>query len=251
MLKQTLSCATFVHEEGQKDLVSSTLSKFYSIDVDNCLDNSYETIEYLKNNHPDVLFLNLEYADLLSIINKPPFIIGVGKPCSIKKLRFYLNSGFTDFVFTPTTEREIRIVIGKIMHMHATLQDENHYPMAAEESRAKYNQTEISADSTNSIFINSGKRRGACRVPLNEILYAKNTGNEVKLILENGSSKYDKTTLRNFQRKLPNKFMKINRSIVINTEKVKRINKRSVILGDETFNVTRSFYKQFSRFFKI
>lgn len=249
MLKQTLSCATFVHEEGQKNLVSSTLSKFYSIDIDHCLDSSYDTIEYLKNNHPDVLFLNLEYADLLSIVNKPPFIIGVGKPCSIKKLRFYLNSGFTDFVFTPTTEREIRIVIGKIMHMHATLQDENHYAMTAEESKAKYNSLDM--DSVNSIFINSGKRQGACRVPLSEIIYAKNAGNEVKLILENGPSKYDKTTLRNFQRKLPNKFMKINRSIVINTEKVKRINKKSVMIGDETFNVTRSFYKQFSRFFKI
>lgn len=250
MSKLPIKCSMFVLKEEEQSQLQTFLSEFYSFSVDKVLHNSSEALEYLNQNRPPILFLDLEMFEILKVVQKPPFVVGVGSINGYKKLKDCLGLGFSDFIFTPIEKSNVQNVMGKILNFYGYLFSASENLAIASEDSIQYNQSDVSFQTNKDFIFIKDKKNGYCRVFCDEILYAQSVGNEMRVMKENGSVVYDKKNLKNFVRQLPgNKFLKINRSTVINTNKVNRIDKKNVTINNTVFKVTRSFYKSFSRYF--
>ena len=123
-----------------------------------------------------------------------------------------------------------------------------------EENQAHYNHQQISESLSNNeyMFINGNKKIGSIKIYFHEIIFINSVSNVIRVNLENGVIKYVHTTLKNFQKKLPaNKFLKINRSIVVNIDKVIKVNRKNITVNNETFVVSRPFYKKFAEALRL
>jgi DNA-binding LytR/AlgR family response regulator len=78
-------------------------------------------------------------------------------------------------------------------------------------------------------------------------LYIKKIGNQVCVCFEDGAKKYFRSNLKMFQSKFPkSRFQKINRSVVVNMDKVSGVMKNKVLIaGNANFELSRSFKKEF------
>jgi len=250
MPKMPIKCSMFVLKEDEQSLLQNILSEFYSFCVDRVLHNCSEALEYLNQNRPPILFLDLEMYEILKIVQKPPFVVGVGSINGYKKLKDCLELGFSDFIFTPIEKNNVQNVMGKILNFYGYLFSAPEIQAVASEDSIQYNQTEVSFQTNKDFIFIRDKKNGYCRVFCDEILYAQSVGNEMRVMKENGTVVYDKKNLKNFFKQLPgNNFLKINRSTVINANKVNRIDKKNVTINNVVFKVTRSFYKSFSKYF--
>ena len=250
MSKLPIKCSMFVLKEEEQSQLQNFLSEFYSFNVDKVLHSSSEALEYLNQNRPPILFLDLEMFDLLKVVQKPPYVVGVGFINGYKKMKDFLELGFSDFIFTPIEKSNVQNVMGKFLNIHGYMLSVPENRTLASEDCIQYNQTDVSFQTNKDFIFIRDKKNGYCRVFCDEILYAQSVGNEMRVVKENGSVVYDKKNLKNFVRQLPgNSFLKINRSTVINTNKVNRIDKKNVTINNMVFRVTRSFYKSFAKYF--
>ena len=112
-----------------------------------------------------------------------------------------------------------------------------------EEANMAYNQEEH----PKSVFIIGTRNEESIRIVFDNVLYFKKVGNQVCVYFENGFRKYFRSNLKMFQSKFPkNKFQKINRSVVVNMDKVTGVIKNRVLINDNaTFELSRSFKKTF------
>ena len=75
----------------------------------------------------------------------------------------------------------------------------------------------------------------------------KKVGNQVCVFFEDGYRKYFRSNLKMFQAKFPkSQFQKINRSVVVNMDKVTGLIKNRVLIANnDKFEISRSFKKEF------
>jgi DNA-binding LytR/AlgR family response regulator len=73
----------------------------------------------------------------------------------------------------------------------------------------------------------------------------KKMGDQISVHFEDGSSRSFRGNLKMFHKKFPNsKFKKVNKSVVVNMDKVVGMNKNRIKINEEThFEVSRSFKK--------
>lgn len=250
MSKLLINCSMLVPDKQEQKLLTSFLSEFYSINMDQVLNTRSEALEYLNRKHPTVLFLDLEHSDILHFIQKPPYVIGVGTLNGYKKIKNCLGWGFSDFIFSPIKKENVQNVMGKFLNLHEYLVGTQEEDGLAFENRIIYNEPDLKFHTDRDFIFINDRKNGYCRVFCDEILYAESVGNEIRVTKENGGTVYDKKNLKNFIKQLPaHKFLKINRSTVINIHKVNRIDKNNVTINNMVFRVTRTFYKSFSKYF--
>ena len=249
MIKKPVNCSIFVLDPEQQSLLNSCISEFYTLTVTRILSSRSEAMEYLNQNRPTILFLDLEMQDLLHFISKPPYIIGIGPKNAQKKIKEFLNFGFSDFIFYPIQRDDVQNVLGKFFNLHKCLSGaQNEEPLAAED-RILYNSADLKFQTNKDFIFVNDRKNGYCRVFCDEILYAQNVGNEIRVVKENGGTVYDKKNLKNFIKMLPpHNFLKINRSTVINLHKVNRVDKKNITINNTVFKVTRTFYKTVAKY---
>jgi DNA-binding LytR/AlgR family response regulator len=81
------------------------------------------------------------------------------------------------------------------------------------------------------------------RIRFNDILYFKSDNNYVDIIIE--EKKYvERNTLENILKKLPNNFVRVHRSYVVNMSKIKTLKNNQLIVKNERIPVSRK-YKEF------
>jgi len=239
-----------VAETEQQNLLNSILSEFYSLNIDRVLHSRGEAMEYLTQKHPTVLFLDVEQNDILRLIQKPPYVIGVGNVNGYKKIKDFLELGFSDFIFAPIEKENVQNVMAKFLNLYEHLSGIRENKNFAFENSIQYNESDLKFQTDKDFIFINDRKNGYCRVFCDEILYAQSVGNEIRVIKENGTPVYDKKNLKNFVKQLPpRKFLKINRSTVINIHKVNRIDKKNVTINNMVFHVTRTFYKPFTKYF--
>ena len=80
-------------------------------------------------------------------------------------------------------------------------------------------------------------------LPLEEILFIESMDDYVKIHLTNDEVVITKEKISTFETKLPETFVRIHRSFIVNKHKVSAFNKETLTVGNQTLTISRSYKK--------
>ena len=232
-------------EESKVALLRDLLSNFYSLKIALVCHHPAEAIEYLNNHRPTIFFVDMSFADILHDVRKPPFIVGLCDAINTKRVKQFLKMGFFEIFYAPYTERDLNSIMGKVLNIYSTYNKIDHRILKrVEEDRLSYNANDYAMKS---VFILGTRNEESTRIVFDKVLYVRKVGNQVCVCYEDGSRKYFHSNLKMFISKFPrSRFQKINRSVVVNMDKVTGVMKNRVIIANNAnFEVSRSFKKSF------
>jgi len=238
-----LTAIIFIRKVSLCKELSNLLSQFTSLMTVEILHEHLRCIEKLDHYHPDILFIDLEdsvmdYKEFLTLINKPPFIIGLIQNQEKTEIMNYLDDGIFDLLSVQNLDLNYFCKkMKKIKFIVKTMNEKEDKGFVEDyNDLLKYN----SKKKPESIFVKHEKT--AVRVRFDEILYIKNMGTTLKLCLINNKVLYHKSTLKKFIEQLPDDFfVRINNATIVNFRKVDIFEKNSVFIQNKDFPVTRVY----------
>lgn len=211
---KTLQCIIADDEPIARQILESYIQEFPGLNVLASFKNAFEVMEFLQTTSVDLLFLDINMPKLsgLSLLKtlqqKPNVIITTAYP-------EHAIEGFelsvTDYLLKPfSLERFIQAV--QKVREKPSLQKET-VLMNSEEAAT-------------SIFVKSDKQ--IIKVDLNEISHIEAYGNYIRIYTD--QMILTQQTLSNFLEKLPNNFIRIHKSSIINFNHVKLIDGNQIML---------------------
>jgi two-component system LytT family response regulator len=215
--------AIIVDDESEaRDLLAALLEDYENISVTAQLSSVDEAIAFIATNPPDLVFLDIQMpkkngfdlAIALRNLNIKTHIIFV-TAYDQYAIQAVKHAAF-DYLLKPINEEELRDTINRF--------------------QAKKPKTGI-VDKIDDLLVvindNFRKKRfntrsGFIMLNYSDILYMDADGNYSKIFLTNGTQEIVTQSLGQMEEELPaNNFFRINRSIIINTKYLARVNRRN------------------------
>lgn len=211
---KTLNCIIADDEPIARSILENYISEIPNLNLVAQCKNAFEVMDFLQNNHADVLFLDINMPKLsgLSLLKsqhiKPQVIITTAYP-------EYAIEGFelsvTDYLLKPfSLERFLQAVM----------------KVQKEQPKQEASFIPIQEESTQHIFVKSDKK--IIRIAYDSIDHIEAYGNYIKLYTD--KMILTPNTLSNFLDKLPENFIRIHKSFVINFDKLKSIEGNMIML---------------------
>ena len=184
--------------------IKGVLEDFPSMNYSGSVDNYKSAIDLVLQKKPNLIFLNIDNAshsvtEFISDINEymetVPYIVAL----SSTKVKAYeaIKLNCIDFVLTPASELEVR------------------------KSTLKFKK-KLLTSSKRTICIKSYKDYQY--IPVDDILFLKADNNTTDFHLNDGRTITAYKTLKTFEDILPNNFLRIHKSYIINMDYVTRVN---------------------------
>lgn len=235
-----LSCVICTNEKSIEEKIASKLQSFECFDIIEIPKSQSELVGKLSQVKTDVLFIQTEgmpfdTIEAIKMIQKPLFTIAITQHFhNVHKL---LYNGFNDYLPNNIDSESFCKVISKIIHI-ILCTNKSGNDMVAESRKIKdYN---IPPKTKPYTFIKY--KKASSKINFEEILFIKNVGNYLRIETDNGKIMYHNTTLKKFLSILPeNLFTRINKSIIINYEKIDRFEKNTVYMKNMPFTVSRIY----------
>lgn len=236
-----LSCVIFVMDKAIEEKIIQRLRAFDSIEISEIIKTHVGLVEKLNQKKPDLLFINLNreeiyFPNLVKLIQKPPFIIAITDEQS--KMKELLDQGIFDFLESKIEMEELCRKISKIWHIYNCLFPQKD-PQVNEAVPAYYgsrNHPKL----RNHTFVRYKKMN--IKVVFDDILFIRNTGNCLRIENHNNKVIYHNSTLKQFLAILPQEnFIRINKSIVVNYNRIERYEKNIIYMKKNAFKVSRIY----------
>lgn len=237
----------------EKTLIDS-IGKFNSIEIVDILFDKVTATERLNQLHTDLLFVDVDdpaigSIELAEIGNQPGASFAITANSNSDHLLSLLDKGYFDlFIMQNFTFEIFCKKVNKMMKSLYYLQNKG-VRLPIKERFSSYPLLE-EPNSKDGMFVRHSKTN--IRVKFNEILYAKNEDNLLKIYLITGKVVYHNSTLRKFIKELPsNQFVRVNNSTIINFTKVDEFSRNSVSIFNHKFPVTKSYIDQLRKVLKL
>lgn len=235
-----LSCMLFMMDKTIEEKLIKHIRAFDSIEINEIIKSRVGLIEKLNRKKPDLLFINLDneeidFSNIVKLIQKPPFIIGVTG--NKKHLQERLDQGIFDFLDNKVEMEDICRKISKIWHIYHCLFPPKD-PQANEAMPQYYAKSQPKLK--NHTFVRYKKMN--TKVVFDDILFIKNTGNSLRIENYNNKVFYHNSTLKQFLSILPQEnFIRINKSIVVNYNRIDHYEKNTIYIKNYSFKVSRIY----------
>lgn len=231
----TLTCILIDDEPPALKLLQELASRIDFLDIKGSFSSAENALKFLSENEVDCIFSDIEMPGLngvefTKIVNnfaKTPeiiFVTAYGK---------YAVDGFkveaTDFLLKPYSLDELKTAAQKAL------------------KKTELKNLETTREENSAFFLKVDARQ--VRFDPSTILFAESMRDYVKIYIEERDIPYiPLITLKKFRELLPEKnFLQINRSQIINLDKITSFGKNTVSIGDRNFSVTGSFREEFER----
>lgn len=234
---KSLTCSIFVDDKLAESQLVENIRKTTSINVLHVLRNYLELVEKIHQKPTDILFIGSKYCEILQNINQPPFVIIVDSktfPSDKRKRNLYF-----DILTTPIQEQNLCDVLGKVFKIANTYRTNMETGPMVSEKDTKYEMNEP-VRNEEQMFLKNGKI--SYKIVFDEVLYIKNAGNTLQIKMIDGKSFYYRSTLKKFFNMLPpQKFARVNKSVVVNFTKINSFQNQQVYIQGEQFCVSRIY----------
>lgn len=208
-----LSAIAIDDEPIALEVVKSLAEKVPFLELKASFTDAFQAIDYLQRNKVDLLFLDVKMPDisgleLLKTLPQPPMVIFTTAYAEHAVQSFELDA--LDYLLKPFSLSRFLKACNKAQEML---------------------QLRASKDvSSPVIFVKSGYDQ--VRVSLQDILFVEGAGNYMQFITPAGKI-LSRLTMAEAQALLPgNQFFRIHRSYIVNRNRIDRIEKTQVWLGD-------------------
>ena len=239
-MKKLTSCL-FTKDHVLSEKVLKCVQTFELIENIDVYASQAEMIEKTVQQKPMILFIDIDNTDLnagdiLKLIQRPPFIIGITKKKDI--IPELLDNGYFDFMTAKFDLNYFCKKMSKVLNITTTL---NITKSLVEESTREYRAVKSTPKKCKkSIFITYKKIDH--KVDLDDIIYITNAGNYLRIERTKGPVLYHASSLKKFADMLPHDyFSRINKSIIINHSRVDKIEKNKVFINGKAFAVSRIY----------
>lgn len=213
-------CVIADDEPLARELISDYTDKVPFLELKGVFKDAWEVREFLKSNKVDLLFLDIEMPGLdgLTFIKSNPTR---PKVIFITAHRKYAVDAFEvkaiDYLLKPISFERFLKAVNEL------------------DNEAEIKQTK------DHIFITHERQQ--VKVMLSDIKYIEARGDYLKFYLESQKPILTKMTLKTLIEELPESFIQIHRSFVINQDKIMAYQKEKVKVGEDWLTISRSFKK--------
>lgn len=244
-----LNCMIFVMDNTIEEKLIQRIRSFDSIEISEIVKTSVGLIEKLNRKKPDLLFINLDnkeivFSKIIKLIQKPPFIIGI---TNVKRqLQEHLDQGVFDFIDNKVEIEALCRKITKIWNICNSLSPQK--GSQADEATPTYT-AKSRQKSKHHTFVRY--KRMNVKIVFDDILFIRNTGNCLRIESTNNKIFYHDSTLKKFIAILPpENFIRINKSVVVNFNRIDRFEKDMVYIKNNGFKISRIFAARLKDFLK-
>jgi len=219
-----LNCVTVDDSVIQLKVISEVVRKHPGLKLVGEFTNALETREALKNTEVDLIFLDIEMPvvsgfDFLESYNDIPQVIIVTSKKEYAYDAFKYN--VTGFLSKPINKDEFDKAIERAILFHQNV----------------YNKDE-SSNNDETIFVKSNLVNK--KIYLNTIKWIEAVGDYVKIVTDDGNH-IVLSTMKAFIAKLPEeRFMRIHKSFIVNLERVKNFNSKTVEVENQELPLSRT-----------
>ena len=217
-----ISCVIIDDEELARKLIKTYIDKVASLTWQASFENPLDGLSFLKSNSVDLLFLDIQMPDLkgtdfAELIAKSDTKVIFTTAYSEYALKgFELNA--LDYLLKPITFKRFLSAVEKFPKREITSQK-----------------------ATMPIVIKSGY--DLYKISAQEILYIESDGEYVHYHLDNGKKITANQSLSKLLSKLPDSFLRVHRSYIVNGQKVSSLKGRKLLINDATIPVSDSYYE--------
>lgn len=240
-----LSCIIVEDEPMARDLLSQYIAKVPSLELVAAFPNPLEALEFLKENEPDVLFLDVQMPEitgisLLKILKRKPIVI------MSTAYSEYAIEGFeldvTDYLLKPITfERFLKAVERATERKQASIALQQSTQEIAPPPTAQANPS-----GDDFIFVKDGAKM--VKVRIKDIQFIEGLKDYVRIHTPKGRI----TTLqrlKSLENQLPSDaFFRIHHSYIVAIEWIDVIHRDRLEIGDQQLPISDTYRKSFKAF---
>ncbi|MCM4155507.1 LytTR family DNA-binding domain-containing protein [Gramella sp. AN32] len=222
-----IKCLVIDDEELARTLLKSYIDKLDFLELMGSFENPLDAMSLLKSEQIDLLLLDIQMpeikgTDFARLISPKTKIIFTTAYSEYALEGFEINA--LDYLLKPITFQRFLSAIEKY-----PLKDEN---------------------PANHLIIKSGY--DLHKVLVENIIFIKSDSEYVQYHLENGQKLMANQSLSKLEKSLPDSFLRVHRSYIINRQKVSGLKDRMLLLSDIEVPVSDSYYEKVKKeLFKI
>lgn len=199
-------------------------------------ENPIQAFEALKALEVDLIFLDIEMPllngiDFLKALDNPPKVIFTTAYRNYAVESYELN--IVDYLLKPISFTRFFKAINKYQSL-------TNLPI----SRIEQKEEKLINDH---IYVNANKK--FIKINFDQIHYIESLKDYIKIHLEE-KKVVTKDSISNFEQKLPQEFLRIHRSFIVNTTKITAFTKLDVEIGDKEIPIGVSYKNRVTDFLK-
>jgi DNA-binding LytR/AlgR family response regulator len=234
-----IKCIAIDDEPLALEIIKDYSGKVPFLDLIKTFDNAIESIDYLKNNKIDLLFLDIQMEELtgiqlLKILNPKPNVIFTTAYDSFAIQGFELDA--VDYLLKPISFERFMKAVNKVYEkLNVEHLIEN-----------KTKEITIYTPGDEYFFVKTEFRLE--KVNFADILYIEGMGDYLRIVTPNKRL----MTLQNFKKMeemLPaNKFYRVHKSYIVALDKIENIEKNRIKISDKLIPISDTYKKPFFDF---
>ncbi|MDH3381658.1 MAG: LytTR family DNA-binding domain-containing protein [Flavobacteriaceae bacterium] len=213
-------------EEMARSIIEQLISKNKDLSLVDIFSNTIDAIKYLNQNTIDLIFLDIHMPtftgfELLQTLKKQPKVILTTSDKNLALEAFEYDC-IVDYLVKPVTQERFDKAVQKAMLFAQTNKMEK-----------KANDNEV----VNELYVNIDRR--LVKINFATIILIEAKGDYI--LIKTDTKNYTvNSTMKKIEEKLPEMFLKVHRSFIINTTKIIDIEDNSVLIGNNVIPVSRS-----------
>ncbi len=235
-----INCITIDDEPLALEKLRDYIDKIQYLNLSASFDNGADSLDYLKNNAVDLIFLDIQMDDftgiqLLEVLKERPKVILTTAYDQYALKGYELD--ISDYLLKPISfERFVK----SVEKVYSILENENKLKSELKESQM------IVDKKSDFIFVKSDYKLQ--KVRFKDIMYIEGMKDYLRIV----TPEKRLMVLQNFKRMediLPdNKFVRVHKSYIISVEKIDSIGKKSLKVGEMNIPIGESYKKAFFDF---
>ena len=231
----SIKCLIIDDEPLAIEVIQTHLKQLPELDLLGTFQNPLKAFEYVQHHNVDLIFLDIEMplltgVDFVKSLEYPPKIIFTTAHRDYAVVSYELN--VIDYLVKPISF----IRLFKAVNKYKELIGSQVAPSPKE-----------AVPTDDHIYVNSNKK--FIKILFRDILYVESIKDYVRIHLED-KSVITKGSIGSFEEKLPNQFIRIHRSFIVNTDKVTAFTSLDVEIGTKEIPIGASYKNSTINFLK-
>jgi two-component system, LytTR family, response regulator len=234
-----IKCVAVDDEPLALDIIKDYAGKIPFLELTGAFDNALESIDFIKKNKIDLLFLDIQMDDLtgiqlLKVLNPKPNVIFTTAYDSYALQGFELDA--VDYLLKPISFERFLKAVNKV------------YEKLNVDSKSEVKHVEHTEYTPGDDYFFVKTEFRLEKVCFSDILYIEGMGDYLKIVMPNKRL----MTLQNFKKMeemLPhNRFYRVHKSYIVALEKIENIERNRIKIGDMLIPISDTYKKPFFDF---